>query len=509
MHPITTRFQALQAILLLAGLCTACALGLATPWGEAAIGAKAAEQVEDAVGLVEAPALQEYVDAVGQQLAEGSRVRSMEAYRFRVVDMPEPNAFALPGGYIYVSRGLLVLMNDESELANALAHEVAHVSARHHLRHSLTETPFIPVRLAGGAAALAVRLVMTPLGRLGRPIQPLGNAVALLGRAPGSLLLASHSRSQENQADALGQEIAADAGWDPQGMASLMAALGREVSLRGGDPEQVGFLATHPSPPDRERTTRERAAALTTADRSGPASSREGFLTRLDGLLVGPPARDGVVAESEFLHVELDLRLAFPPGWEVVNGVRNVTATPPEDDAETEGGAEREAFATLSIAAEGDDPLAVAREVVASHDFEMIQDPTAVEIGKLKAARAEGRERGGSDPYRLVAHWIAHRGLVFQLVGAAPAAQWERWSEALEQVATSTRPLEPADHSRIVEARLRIVHSRPGETLAELRERHDSAWELPALAAANALAEDTRFDARSPVKIAIRELYEP
>jgi predicted Zn-dependent protease len=130
-----------------------------------------------------------------------------------------------------------------------------------------------------------------------------------------------------------------------------------------------------------------------------------------------------------------------------------------------------------------------------------------VTISGMRAVRVAGRDRSTRPPYRLTAHWIAHNGLVFQVVGAAPEGTYDRFRTQLEAVAPSFRRLEAANRSRVVEARLRVVESRRGETLAALLERQPGAWKLPAAAAANALPEDARFDAARPVKNAMWERY--
>ena len=117
-------------------------------------------------------------------------MRDSLEYHCRVIDMEPPNAFALPGGYIYISRGILPLFNAEDELANVLAHEIAHVSERHHLQHALRRTPFVPLNLATGISALAVGVVSPLLGRV----------VSAVGRAPGGLVLARYRRGQESEA---------------------------------------------------------------------------------------------------------------------------------------------------------------------------------------------------------------------------------------------------------------------------------------------------------------------
>src|SRR5262247_2330978 len=129
----------------------ACAAArLATPAGETELGEDAAVVVERQIGLVKAPEISGYVKKIGARLTKDPAVRTDVQYHFEIVDMPEPNAFALPGGFVYVSRGLLALLNSEDELANVIGHEIGHVAAHHHLHHALIETPLIPVRIAAG-----------------------------------------------------------------------------------------------------------------------------------------------------------------------------------------------------------------------------------------------------------------------------------------------------------------------------------------------------------------------
>jgi predicted Zn-dependent protease len=273
---IRSRFR-LSAIAAGALAAAGCGLQLATPSGEARIGAQEAAEVEKSIGLVDAPALDAYVNEIGARIARVAGARDGVEYRFHVVEMVDPNAFALPGGHIYVSRGLLALLNDEDELANALAHEVGHVTARHHLKHTLRQVPFVPVRLAAGVAMAAVELAAWPLGPLGAPMQIGGAAVGLLGEAPASLVLASYSRGQETEADELGQRFASEAGWDPRGMARLMETLSRDTRLHGSDPERMSYFSTHPATPDRTRSALARAGALKRADAAPIAPDRAHF----------------------------------------------------------------------------------------------------------------------------------------------------------------------------------------------------------------------------------------
>src|SRR6185369_12916072 len=171
---------------------------------EQELGDAEAKNVAATMGLVDDPRLTGYVRAIGDRLAKFSP-RTDVAYTFYIVDMPEPNAFALPGGYVYVSRGLLALTNSEDELAGVLGHEIAHVAARHAVRRV---TRAAPLAIVTGLGAALTGIVSPTLGDL----------VGGVGGFAGALVLAPYSRGQENEADRLGQEFSAAAGWDPAGL---------------------------------------------------------------------------------------------------------------------------------------------------------------------------------------------------------------------------------------------------------------------------------------------------
>jgi predicted Zn-dependent protease len=420
--------------------CTAARL--ATPEGETELGEDAAVVVERQIGLVQSPPeTARYVKAIGARLVKDSSVRTDITYRFEIVDMPEPNAFALPGGFVYVSRGLLALLNSEDELASVIGHEIGHVAAHHHLRHAMIETPLIPVRLAAGIGGLVTGIVSPGLGQI----------VSGVGSAPGSLTLATHSRAQEDEADEIGQKLVADAGWDPGAMATVMDALSREAQLAGRDPNRQSFLDTHPTTPARSKRTLERASTLQRADIAPIAPDRRHFYESLDGLLVGDPASQGVVVENEFLHPDLDLRVAFPDGWKVQNGPESVASAPEKGDA----------LAMFTIAAEGNDPVAVAKEVVRRASLEVDGRVEATRIGGLPAARVSARSREGwSTRYRHLVAWVAQGDVIYQIAGTTHEGDWSRYQDAISRMVGSVRPLDAADRKRVREARLRVVDAR-------------------------------------------------
>jgi predicted Zn-dependent protease len=462
---------------------------LITPAGEAELGSEQAAVVEEQLGLVEHAALQSYVGEVGARLVRGSpKVRDSIEYRFRVIDMPEPNAFALPGGYIYVSRGLVLLLESEDELANVLAHEIAHVSDRHHLQLALRSAPFLPVNLATGIGAAAVGLVSPTLGR----------GVAAVGTAPSGLVLAGYSRGQETDADELGQELAASAGWDPAAMSRVMESLALDVTQRGGDPGRHSYFATHPTSPDRARRTAERAEAFHVADPNPVEPSRRAFMARLEGLVVGPPARQGVFAGREFLHPVLDFRVAFPRGWELANERVAVRAVSENADA----------IAVITIGGQDSEPTEVAHRFLEASGVGVEQGPATLQIGPYDAVRVVARSSSGGQRFRYVLTWLGHGELVYQISGGAYERAWQHRSAALDAVARSFRPLASQDWAKIREGRLRVVVAEARTSLADLMPA-DGAWTLPQAAVANRLDEDAVVPPGTPLKIAPLEPYEP
>lgn len=267
------------------------------------------------------PALAAYVQAVGAKLAAVSE-RPAGPWQFLVVDRPEPNAFALPGGHVYVTRGLLALANSEDELAGVLGHEIAHVTASHSTKRLGAAVATAPLAIASGLAGLAVGIVSPALG----------SAVAGAGElVTEGLVLAPYSREQEHEADEIGQTLAARAGYDPAALPRFLETLDREVALAPGQKrEGSSFFDSHPLTPDRVARTEERARQLARAAASPIAGARGAFLAKLDGLVVGEDPAQGVFQGRVFLQPELGLALDFPAGWKTRNTNEAVGALSPE-----------------------------------------------------------------------------------------------------------------------------------------------------------------------------------
>jgi predicted Zn-dependent protease len=448
------------------------------------LGAKEAKNVEQAMRFVEDPDLLAYVRAVGRRLAVHSP-RHDVAYKFHVIDSADPNAFALPGGFVYVSRGLLAFTNSEEELANVVGHEIGHVAARHAVQRVTRATP---IALATGVPALAVGIISPRMGR----------AVAQLGGVAGAVFLAPYSRGQENEADEIGQRIAASAGWDPAGMPRFLHAIERDEA-HGSRPEGPGFLHSHPSTPERVRRTSKRATTLTPVEREPIASGRAAYVQKLEGLVVGENPATGIFRGQRLLHPDFDVTFEFPAGWTTQNVSELIGAQSPKG----------EAVAVLQVQGTDRDPVAAAQRFGAATKIDFSVEPGPAIVGRLPAAHAMAHMHGSQGDMLLDITWLIHRGMVFRIICASATSKAAAFRPSCLGIARSFRPLTAAERDGISVARLRAVRARKGERLDALVARTKSVWNVQQTAVANGVEEHAPLRGGQLLKVPVSERYVP
>jgi predicted Zn-dependent protease len=483
-----------RSLALLGALLLACATNpvtgrqeivLMSPEREANVGKQAAAEVAQTIGLVDDPDLVAYVRQVGTRVAAHSPRKDVP-FQFAIANMPETNAFALPGGYIYVSRGLLALARSEEEIANVLAHEVGHVAARHAAQR---ETRALGVGLLSILGTVAA-------GAVGG--QAAAGAASQLGQLAGAGLIASYGRDQERQADEVGQTMVRAAGLDPIGMATFLDALDREVTLRLGQPRRPTFLDSHPATPERVTSARTRAERLGSRGDLAPPAERDAFVARLEGLLVDEDPAEGVVRDHLFLHPDLDLRIAFPEGWAVQNGAQAVGAQEPEGAA----------LIVLGVQEQGKDPRAAAEKFVQANAqaIEVLENGTFSGAGapayRVRARVALQQGTAGAELF-----WLAHRGTIYRLQCVAAAQAFTGLVPAFTRTAKSFRALESEERAGIRERRLHVVRASGGETLAALAARSGNVWRIEQVALANALESNAKPAAGRRIKLAVERPY--
>ena len=308
------------AVLALAALLAGCAtnpvtgrreFSLVSAGQEDRIGREGYAAVLAEYGTYSDSSIQRYVNDVGQKLARVSHLPDLD-WHFTVIDDPAVNAFAMPGGYIYVTRGILAHLNSEAQLAGVLGHEIGHVTHRHSAEQ-LTRQQISGLGL--GVASL---------------LSPMVSRYGELAQQALGLMFLKFSRTHETEADELGVDYATRAGYEPDAIPSTYAMLKR-VGERGGQ-RLPGFLSTHPDPGDRGVRTAELARAAR-AGKTGLVTRRPEYVRRLEGMVFGADPRQGYFESDDFYHPGLGFALTFPAGWTRENARTAVTAVAPEHRA--------------------------------------------------------------------------------------------------------------------------------------------------------------------------------
>lgn len=281
---------------------------------EAQQGAQANVQILQEFGGAMTGPQANYVESIGKTIAVQSGLgNARDAFKVAMLNSSVNNAFAIPGGYVYTTRQLVTLMNNEAELAGVLGHEVGHVAARHSQRRQQA------AQRNSILGALGSILSGVLLGNSG-----IGQAVSQGIQQGSQLLTLKFSRSQELEADQLGQQYLTRAGYDPHAMATVLASLAMQNSLdarlQGRNSGQIpAWASTHPDPASRVSAANQRAG------RSSGMTNRDTFLTRIDGLLYGDDPRQGVIEGQQFIHPDMRLAFTAPNGFYMVNGTQAVS----------------------------------------------------------------------------------------------------------------------------------------------------------------------------------------
>jgi len=490
----TLRFRTALIWLSLVSVCAACAtnpvtgkreLSFMSPERERALGAQEAEKVSAQIGLVDDAELVAYVDSIGQRLVGNVEKRLVEGvapptteYHFAIADMPEPNAFALPGGWIYVSRGLLSIANSEDEVANVVGHEIGHVVARHSAQRYTRQ-------VVTGVGSIAATIGAAVL--LGGDA---GQTVGQLSQALGAGLIASYGRDQERQSDEVGQALAADTGYDPAAIAEFFRALEREEIRLTGTKRLPSWLDSHPVTSERIASSTERAERLRVTPNPAVSKDPESFLVKLEGLLVGPNPAEGIFRGDRFLHPGFNFTMEFPAGWQQVNQKVAVLGVAPN----------QEAIVALE-AQSGTDPRAAAAEFAQQAGI-TLQGGRELKIGGFAAYQAVAEvstQNGARIAVDLT--WIAHPQLMFRITGQTLAEKFRSFEPRFRATAESVRTLTRQERASITEKRIHLVRAKSGETLEALSRRTQNAWSVEETASANAISENAPLTGGRLVKI--------
>jgi len=433
---------------------------------EVAMGKEAADAVPREAGLYADSGVQAYVNRIGQKLAAGSE-RPQLPWRFQVVDDPAVNAFALPGGFIFVTRGIMTDLESEAELASVMGHEVGHVTARHSARQ-ITREQLAQMGLAVGS------VVSTTFANLA------GAAQSGL-----QLLFLKYSRGDESQADELGYRYALKQNWDVRAMRGVFETLDGVTRASGGArvPE---WQSTHPAPENRITAVDARIAATQT-DWSTKRLGQEDYLKIIDGMVYGDNPRQGFTQGSTFLHPDLKLQMAFPEGWKIQNRAGGVVAVSPQQDAVVQltlGGASPEESARSFFAGEGITPGQTRKE----------------QVNGLPAVSGEFQAQNEQTPLAGQATFVSYQNRTYALIGFTKAASYQNYARILRTSLTSFKALTDPKALAVQPNRIRVHQLTRTMTLTEFNRSYPSAISLSDLALVNRVDSTSTLKAGQYVK---------
>jgi predicted Zn-dependent protease len=426
-------------------------LALISESDEIAMGREASQEVEQTIGLVDNSELQAYVRRVAMPMAQASE-RPNLPWTFGVVDDPTPNAFALPGGFVYVTRGMTTLMRSEAEMASVLGHEIGHVTARHSVT-AISRQQLAQLGLGIGG------LLSSQLQRFG----------GLLGTGMGLLFL-QNGRDAERQADDLGFRYALNRNYAMSEMSDVFRALERLEPAEGS--ALPTFLSTHPSPGARVETIDAKVAALPSGSRGTIVREAE-YLRQIDGLVYGEDPRQGFFREGEFVHPDLRFRFAFPRGWKGQNLKQAVVGVSPQQDAALQ----------LTIVG-GRSPETAARQF-SSQSGVSLTDAAAQNINGLPAVIGYFEAATDSGTVAGIISWVSYDGRTYQLLTYAPASAVSNHDSLFRQVVRSFGPLRDQAALNVRPNRINIVTLPDRLTLSEFNRRMPSAIQVDELAVIN------------------------
>ncbi len=430
--------------------------------------------IREEYGLYNDPALANYVETLGKRMAPLTH-RPNLPYHFAVLDTPVENAFAAPGGYIYLTRGMLAIMNDEAVLVSILGHELGHVNARHTARAMSRQLLLIGGLVIGSALSKDVEQ-LAPLA-----------AVAM------QLFFLKYSREDEYQADSLGVLYARRTGFAPGQIVPLFNTF-LKMEEQAGGAKIPNFLSTHPLTASRIEAIKKMLEPADTALRV----ARNDYLARLDGLIYGENPRQGYVENSVFYHPELQCAFQLPQGWKYQNTPKQFLMAPADEKAAT----------YLTAETTTKDPASMVQARAAS-----FKDVRVSEIGRgslringLDAYRGVYSVQSASQdaqaaPTTVDINCIRKGGQIFTFIGMSSSQDFKTYQGPIQNSVRSFRPLTDAGHLNRQPRRITLQSARSGETLRSiLQSRNVDAKQWKAVELMNGVTADQPLQVNQRLK---------
>jgi predicted Zn-dependent protease len=408
---------------------------------EIAMGREADPQIIAEYGLYPDSNIQRFIREKGLEMARISHRPNLD-WQFRVVDSDVINAFAVPGGYVYFTRGILAHFNNEAQFAGVLGHEIGHVTARHSVSQ---QTKGLLTQLG----VLAAVIVSPELAQFGNELSQ-----------GAQLLMLSYSRGDESQSDELGVEYSSKVGYDAREMAKFFLTL-QAQSKSSGNAELPEFMSTHPDPGNRYQRVTELATKYQQKNQlTNLKINRNGYLGMVNGMIFGEDPRQGFMENGIFYHPELRFQFNAPPGWRYNNSPSAVTFVPTQGDGLL--------FLTL---AKANTPQEAAQAFQTQYKLQ-VKDSRQTSINGLPAYLIMGdqvqqAQDGSQKVVSVVAAFIQHGGMMYQMVGAGTQASFQQHFTMYQSVYNSFRALTDAAKINMKPERIALFTTKTAGTLRQ------------------------------------------
>ena len=416
---------------------------------EKQIGAEADPQIIAQFGLYPDEKLTRYVETIGERVLAESHLRRSDTpaeyrslkFHFRVLDSPVVNAFALPGGYVYVTRGLLAHLQNEAQLAVVLGHEIGHVAGRHASKRAL-QSQIGQLGLIGGAI-----IGQEVLGLPGQDLLSAGGTVA-------QLLFLRYGRDDERESDRLGVEYSALAGYEAAEGAEFFVSLKR-IGEQSGQ-SIPGFLSTHPDPGEREVRIQEMAREWKTRVPMTLVDEQE-YLSMIDGMVYGDDPRQGYAEGGVFYHPQLRFQFPLPPGYTVINQPSQVAMIEPN----------QRAIVSLALARDVSSASAAGQKLASQQGITVL-DGGRTTVNGNSAYFVLGEAQTENQAVRFLVYYIEYGGNIYQILGYAAKQDFGTYSDVFRRTITGFRSVTTPAVLNVQPVRVRVQRVTNGATFSAL-----------------------------------------
>lgn len=406
---------------------------------EIALGKASDPQVMAEFGAYDDPKLQAFINQKGQEMVKVSH-RPTLPFQFKVVDSDVVNAFALPGGFVYFTRGIMAHFNNEAEFAGVLGHEIGHVTARHGALQQRSQ-------ILGTIGLIGVLVAVPGAAQFAEPLSQ-----------GMQLLLLKNGRDHESQSDELGVEYSTKIGYDAKEMAEFFSTIDR---LSGGPEGRVpNFLSTHPNPLDRFKRVGELAEAEQKKNNAyNLAVNRDSYLRMIDGIVYGPDPKQGYVQSNVFYHPVLKFQFPVPVDWQLQNSPQQVVMAPKDGKAAV----------IFNLAPEK--TLREAANKTISQDSLKLIDSQNLTVNGFPAiamvAEQTTKTQQGTQTLRINIYCIQYDNYIYRFYGMAAAADYNTYNLTFQNTFKNFRELTDPSKINVYPERVRIKTVNRTTTLAE------------------------------------------